>query len=231
MPHPQIPDTLAQRLNGKLESQEAFKWTKEPWIRAVEDAPEVVATLEALPETLDREVVRKIVQEKLAKDQVLGAFIPVLIWGGPGGYGPFRARSILTGIRKRENINAAIDPTVSQKLREGAIAAQKDDALEAFRLMNNEKKVKYLGGAFFTKWLYFASMKDALDGSEAAPILDARVSSWIARNTEDQGAIRLKPRSTRSYESYLELLDAWGAPYNRTRAQVELAIFELSVSR
>lgn len=97
--------------------------------------------------------------------------------------------------------------------------------------MNNEGKIKYLGGAFFTKSISFASMVDSIDGPDVAPILDKRVSDWIAARTADAGNIRLSPRSTRDYRRYLDLLDSWGTPYGRGRAPVELAIFELTRGR
>ncbi|HEX7351641.1 hypothetical protein [Brachybacterium sp.] len=89
--------------------------------------------------------------------------------------------------------------------------------------------MKHLGGAFFTKWLAFASMTGAVDGSEVAPILDKRVITWLREHTTPSEG--LSTSRTPSYERYLELLDAWGGPFARTRTQVELAIFELTRDR
>lgn len=102
-------------------------------------------------------------------DRVLAAFIPVLVWSGPGGYGPFRAGSILTGIQRRANATAPLDETIRQHLLVGATAARDSGAAEAFRFMINEGKIKYLGAAFFTKWIAFASMADSIDGPRVAP--------------------------------------------------------------
>ncbi|WP_286956693.1 hypothetical protein [Brevibacterium sp. UBA7493] len=228
---PTVPAVLADRLSEPVPTQRAFKWNRSKWIPVVHDAPDAVETLEALPDHLDRAIVRDVVQENLAIDRILAAFIPVLIWGGPGGYGPFRARSILTGLRRRANATAPLDETIRHRLHAGAIAVRDSGAAEAFRFMNNEGKIKYLGGAFFTKWIAFSSMVDFVDGPDVAPILDKRVSDWIAARTADAGSIRLSPRSTRDYRRYLDLLDSWGTPYGRSRAQVELAIFELTRDR
>lgn len=230
-PAPAVPAALADRLSEPVPTQRAFKWNRSKWLPVVHDAPEVVATLEALPDYLDRAIVRDVVQDNLAIDRVLAAFIPVLIWGGPDGYGPFRARSILTGLRKRANATAPLDETIRHRLLAGASAARDSGAAEAFWLMNNEGKIKYLGGAFFTKWIAFASMVGSVDGPEVAPILDKRVCDWVAAHTADEERIRLSPQSSRSYCRYLDLLDSWGAPFDRTRAQVELAIFELTRDR
>lgn len=228
---PPIPETLASRLSQEIPDQQAFSWSRVPWLKAVEDAPSVARTLESLPENLDRATVRTTVQENLDAGRVLAAFIPVLVWGGPGGYGPFRARSILTGVRRRSNKDLPIISDVSAKLRSGAEAVRLGDPEEAFRLMNNEGKIKYLGGAFFTKWLAFSSMVDAIDGPNVAPILDKRVRDWIACNTQGKDEVCLSTQSTKSYRAYLDLLEAWGDPFDRTRAQVELSIFELTRDR
>ncbi|WP_218221868.1 hypothetical protein [Nesterenkonia sp. Act20] len=74
-------------------------------------------------------------------------------------------------------------------------------------------------------------MTSAVDGPEVAPILDKRVRDWIANHTADDDHVSLSTTSSHDYLRYLELLDAWGSPLGRTRAQVELAIFELTRDR
>ncbi len=228
---PAIPTALRLRLSDEIPPQRAFRWNRNPWMEIVHNLPDVAETLLSLPSELDREIIRKTVLENLQSDRVLAAFVPVLIWGGPGGYGPFRARSILTATRTRFNRSASIVPDLQDRLRDGAAAVRNDGAAEAFRLMNNEGKVKYLGGAFFTKWLSFASMVDSVDGPRVAPILDKRVRDWIASSTAMMQPVKLSTTSTADYRRYLELLDAWGGPYGRTRVQVEKSIFDLTRDR
>lgn len=230
-PIPQSPEVLATRLSEVMPAQGSFLWNRDKWMPVVQDAPDAEVVLQTLPERLDRQTVRDVVQKNLSLDRVLGALVPVLIWGGPGGYGPFRARTILTGVRTRENAVAAIDDTVRGRLLAGATRVRESGAAEAFRFMNNEGKIKYLGGAFFSKWLAFSSMVGSIDGPEVAPILDKRVRDWIADHTTADGRVELSTTSSHDYRRYLSLLDAWGAPYGRTRAQVELAIFELTRDR
>lgn len=227
-----LPDVLADRLTQELPEQQSFAWNRGKWAPKVRDVPDAEGALKALPDRLDREIVRDVVQVNLTRDRVLGALVPVLIWGGPGGYGPFRARSILTGVRTRANIDAAVDDSIRDRLLVGSERVRGSEASEAFRFMNNEGKVKYLGGAFFTKWLAFSSMVGSVDGPEVAPILDKRVRDWIAANTSGGGErVSLSTTSSRDYQRYLELLDVWGSPSGRTRSQVELAIFDLTRDR
>lgn len=228
---PAIPTALKPRLSDEIPPQRAFRWNRTPWMEVVHDLPEVAETLLSLPDELDREIIRTTVLENLRSDRVLAAFVPVLIWGGPGGYGPFRARSILTASRTSSNRSASIVPLLQDRLREGAASVRDDGAEEAFRLMNNEGKVKYLGGAFFTKWLSFASMVDSVDGPRVAPILDKRVRDWIAHSTAKVQPCELSTTSTADYRRYLELLYVWGEPYGRTRVQVEQSIFDLTRDR
>lgn len=228
---PPAPASLVARLAEPVPIQRGFAWNRASWLPVVRDVPDAVEALELLPDLLDRATVREVVQDNLAPSRILAAFIPVLIWGGPGGYGPFRARSILTGVRRRGNVNAPLAPEVRGRLHAGAVAVQESGAAEAFRLMNNEGKVKYLGGAFFTKWIAFNSMVDSIDGAEVAPILDKRVRDWIETNTAADGPVSLSTQSSHDYARYLRVLDSWGTPLGRTRAQVELAIFELTRDR
>ncbi|WP_369699729.1 hypothetical protein [Nesterenkonia sp. Act20] len=155
MPTPKIPDVLATRLSEDLPAQAAFPWNRAKWEAEIHDVSDAGSVLRTLPDRLDRETVRGAVQANLSRDRVLGAFVPVLIWGGPGGYGPFRARRILTGVATRGNTSAVVDDSIRDRLLSGAERARQAGAAEGFRFMNNEGKINYLGGAFFTKWLAF----------------------------------------------------------------------------
>ena len=223
-----VPDTLADRLSEEQQPQKSFPWNRERWQSVVADIPDAREVLSGLPDELDRNTVRQVVQSNLVPERVLGALVSVLIWGGPGGYGPYRARRILTN--GTGNAGGAAEDAVRERLLE-ASEMVRDDAAEAFRYLNNEGKIKFLGPAFFTKWLAFSSMSEAVDGGNVAPILDKRVRDWIAHNTKGDARISLRTTSTQDYRRYLDLLDAWGAPSGRTRAQVELAIFDLTRDR
>jgi hypothetical protein len=68
--------------------------------------------------------------------------------------------------------------------------------VEAFRLLNNSGHIKYLGGAFFTKWISFASARTSIDAEEVAPILDKRVRDWINKHTRTTMPVDLSTTST-----------------------------------
>lgn len=228
MTTPLAPAVLTERLTSPPSLQRGFEWNRSKWGMVVRDLPSASALLDELPAEVDRDTIREVVQSNLDPEHALGAFVAMYMWGGPSGYGPHRARSVLTGVRTKYNLDAPISDVVADRLLAAADCVRESDPVEAFRLMNNEGRVKYLGGAFFTKWLSFASMTESIDGPDVAPILDARVSKWIAEATAGSTQTRLSPRSTADYRRYLDLLDRWGEPHGRSRAQVELTIFELT---
>lgn len=224
-----IPAALATRLSAEQSAQKAFSWNRVKWESIVSDIPDAANVLQSLPAELDRDIVRDAVQGNLVRERVLGALTPVLIWGGPGGYGPYRARRILTA---GTNIaGGAAETDIRERLIKAGEIVQGGNPVEAFRFMNNDGKIKHLGPAFFTKWLAFSSMSDSIDGKNVAPILDKRVRDWIFQNTKGTDQINLRTTSTAHYQRYLDLLDAWGGPYGHSRAQVELAIFDLTRDR
>lgn len=229
MSTPEIPDILVPRLREEPPAQRAFSWERSVWEPVVHDVPDAAAALRDLPDRIDRQIVRDVVQANLTRDRVLAAFVPMLIWGGPNPWRAFFARAMLTGVARRGNRDEPVDDSIRDRLLEGARRMQEGGAVAGFYYMNNDGKVRHLGGAYFTKWLAFTSMTGAIDGPEVAPILDKRVIAWIRENTTPSE--KLTTTRTPSYERYLELLDTWGAPYSRTRTQVELAIFELTRDR
>lgn len=229
MSTPEIPDVLEPRLREAPPVQRAFLWERSVWEPVVHDVPDAAEVLQELPDRIDRQIVRDVVQANLTRDRVLGALVAVLIWGGTESLRAFVARAILTGMRRQGTWEMPVDDSIRERLLEGARRVREDGAVPAFRYMNNEGKVKHLGSSYFTKWLAFASMTGEIDGPEVAPILDEQVINWINKNT--MPSERLRTAKTPSYERYLELLDAWGAPHDRTPTQVELAIFELTRDR
>lgn len=231
--NPPVPSALARRLGQDPIKQRPFAWKLEKWLPVVADEPEAAAVIGSMPGQIDREAVRQVVQQQLDLGHGIAAFIPVMIWGGPGGYGPFRTRSILTGSRVRGNWKLPIDSAVERKLLEAARVTREEGAIPAFRLLNNAGHVSYLGGAFFTKWMSFASARSSIDAEEVAPILDKRVRDWIYEQTRATSPISLSTTSTTDYARYLALLDVWrrDEAWVRTRAQVEQAIFDLTRDR
>ena len=132
-----------------------------------------------LADRVNRDTVRDVVLPELDAGRVLPAFASAMVWGyGTAGYGPTRVRWVLTGVRGRATLHAPVLATVSERLSAAVERVRTGGPIDAFRLMNNEGHIKYLGGAFFTKWLYFASAVNGADDPAAAPILDKHVRDW-----------------------------------------------------
>lgn len=93
--------------------------------------------------------------------------------------------------------------------------------------MNNAGRIKHLGSAFFTKWLYFGSALTSPDDPNAAPILDKQVQDWLKQHA----GVTLDIRRTEAYQRYVDALTAWGEHHGRTPVQVEKAIFGLATGR
>jgi hypothetical protein len=97
--------------------------------------------------------------------------------------------------------------------------------VEGFRYLNNYSRgrIKHLGPAFFTKWLYAATARGVHDYHKAAPVLDDRVLRWVNSHTN----LTLRHWRTDDYAAYLDALTVWGASVKPARAAVgvEEAIF------
>jgi hypothetical protein len=222
-----MPQELSDHLATDVE-QRSFPWRRSKWQVALHDDEPTLELLRRLGDRVDRGTTRAVVREELSAGRVVPAFVAAMIWGyGTTAYGPVRARWVLTGVRGRASAAAAIRTDVSEKLADGAQIALDLGPVEGFRRMNNAGKVAYLGGPFFTKWLYFATAVDGIGDPNAAPILDAQVAGWLRAKQ----VVSLRVDKTRDYESYLQLLKEWGQRSGRAPAQVEAGIFHLATGR
>jgi hypothetical protein len=195
------------------------------------DIPEVQTLLPRLPERLDRQFVAETVSAELAAGRVLSGFIAAMVWGwgDKGARGAVRTRWVLTGVKGPGDTvtSLKVDPSVAKRLHVGAEKIRDRGSIEGFREMNTHSRIKYLGSSYFTKWLHFCSATSAVEGPEAAPILDDQIINWLGHNA----GIWFKAGSTKSYAEYLELLNDWGGQYQHTAVQVETEIFRLATSR
>ncbi len=222
-----MPQPLIDHL-AKNTEQGAFGWRREAWQTALHDNELTLSMLDRLDENVDREITRTVVLEELSAGRVTPAFVAAMIWGyGKTGYGPARVRWVLTGVRGRASVSAPIRSDVLEKLTAGANVARESGPVEGFRYMNNAGKILYLGGPFFTKWLYFTTAVDGIADPNAAPILDAQVAGWLRANH----VASLRVDKTPAYENYLRMLLDWGHRSGRAPAQVEAAIFHLATGR
>ncbi|MFJ4229189.1 hypothetical protein ACIPYV_16630 [Paenarthrobacter nicotinovorans] len=222
-----VPHVLAALLGKEPQPQRTFPWRPEPWLELMHDLPQVVAVLQRMPERVDRASTRQLVLEEFEAGRTLAAFAGAMVWGyGTTGYGPVRTRWVLTGTKTSPRTSPVLFD-VAQRLATGATTVRREGPLEAFRCMGTEGRIKHLGSAFFTKWLYFVSATDSPDDATAAPILDKQVADWLYTHA----GTNLRVNRTDSYGQYLQLLTGWGSQYDRSAVQVEKAIFGLATGR
>lgn len=201
-----MPRQLVNHLATEVK-QQGFPWRRRPWQDALGDDEPTLELLSRLGERVDRESTRAVVLVELSVGRVRPAFVAAMLWGyGATGYGPARVRWVLTGVRGRASAAAPMQPGVPEKLLTGADMARRAGPVEGFRHLNNAGKVPYLGGPFFTKWLYFATAVDGIADLRAAPILDAQVAGWLRA----QQVMSLRVDRTLDYERYVTLLSDWG---------------------
>ncbi|MEG3614647.1 hypothetical protein [Isoptericola haloaureus] len=197
---------------------------RQVWARWLDGIDGAEAGLEVLPRELDRAQMCRLAEMLLGSDQVVGAFVVTMVWGhGDTGYGPFRTRQALTGQEKPQGF--ALSTGVVERLTESVAIARRNGPVEGFRYLANDSRgrIKHLGPAFFTKWLYAATARGVHDREGAAPVLDDRVLTWVNSHTD----LALRPWRTDDYAAYIEALTAWGANAqpSRTAVGVEGAIF------
>ncbi|WP_153040199.1 hypothetical protein [Actinoplanes sp. TFC3] len=222
-----MPPQLSAHLASDVQ-QRGFSWRRKAWETALHDDQPSLDLLHRLGDKMDRESTRVVVLEELSSGRVVPAFAAAMVWGyGTVSYGPERVRWVLTGVRGKASASAAIEPEVREKLATGAAVARQQGPVEGFRRMNNDGKVAYLGGAFFTKWLYFTTAIAGIADPNAAPILDAQVATWLRAN----GVATLNVNKTPGYQQYLGILRDWGQQVDRAPAQVEAGIFHLATGR
>lgn len=226
---PSAPASLERLLGDGTQlpsPQGSMPWILERWTQRLAPVPGAAEfLLDVAASPLDRAAALHHVSTANDQGRTDLAFVAAMVWGyGKAGYGPYRTLRALSGGSAQ---SPGLDESVLARLREASEHARERGPLAGFYTLNNAPgKVRGLGPAFFTKWLYFTTAVDGPDDAAAASILDQRVRRWIADNTE----IRLNIGKTRDYARYLQILDAWGARAHGTvsRAVVERSIFALS---
>lgn len=172
--------------------QGRFPWPRTAWIAAF---PEIA---ELTPETggIGREDVRLRCRDA-TRDPVSArqAFIVTMAWGfGTQGYGRYRTARILR------------EPDTARRLHLVAETLHTDGAMAAYRLMANECRVKYLGPAFGTKFLYGC---DPGRHRPRALILDRLVADWWETH------LTIGPSAwtwdVDAYGRYLDLMEGWAS--------------------
>jgi hypothetical protein len=166
----------------------------------------------SLPDLLDRELVRTVARRAHAgNSEALEAFVTVMAWGfGTVGFGPFRTRRII-----------ASTPEAVARLHRVATALERESVLKAYELFGTSCRLKYLGPAFGTKFLYFAQ---PASGARTALIHDALVTAWLSRNLGLEISSASWDAST--YRRYLDLVAGWADALGCEPDDIEYAIFQ-----
>lgn len=217
------PANLVALMNQDFAPQRPFPYPRDSWYAWMGGIPEAITAIDSVPEALDRQAVTEVF-ESLWSGNVPGAFVVAMIWGhGRSNYGPYRTASVLA--QTDRPMGEPIDPSVTERLRTSVEIVRSNGPGDAYEYLNNSPgRIKGLGPAFFTKWLYFASAKGPAGDVGVAPILDALISNWFA---ELEPPVRLRYARTPDYRQYVELLTEWGRPYGLGPAGVEERIFRL----
>ena len=204
------------RAEGKPR-QPGMAWPRERWIRLFPDQRDA---LHALPDLLDRDIVRRACEAAAADDaSAQRAFLAVMAWGygETVGYGPWRAHRVLTDT-----------PDAAARLASVARTLYQEGPLDAYRRLasDGDCTLRWLGPAFGTKYLYFCPPGPHV---LRALILDSLVAEWL----RDEVALDLNPVpwSQPIYRRYLEHIHQWATALECAPDDVEYCIFREMASR
>jgi hypothetical protein len=174
-------------LNGRPD-QNSIDWNIEPWLAAFPEHKDFLQDLHLKHlGFLNRDIVKQTVQGESEEFKYIEGFLAVMIWGYASDYrGPYKTKQILSQDNALSSIKKASTALLSGDVT-GAYSA----------LVTNGPK--YLGPAFASKYIYFASQKSV---KPVSLILDSQVAEGLARwgNT-------LYNSITASAKDYLNYLD------------------------
>jgi hypothetical protein len=189
--------------------QRGANWPRPRWIAAF---PEHRSVLNRLPAPLDRDAVRTVARSAVdGPGRAQEAFVVSLTWGfGSVGYGPHRARKILT-----------TTPRATESLHQVAITLAEEGPVAAYDRLSGDCRLKFFGPAFGTKYLAFCQPAGQ---PVVALIHDELVSSWLAKHGRPD--LVSTGWSTGTYEAYLEQMHEWAANLGCGPETVEYMIFQ-----
>ena len=208
-----VPPAVARLVGdwqaGGQPRQQGIRWPRARWLAAF---PESADALEALPVRLDRGAVRAACLGAAdSPDAAWQAFVVVMAWGyGTVGYGAWRTARILQR-----------DAHAPERLARVAQQLAEQGALDAYGVLGRACRLRGLGPAFVTKYLYFCPQSPA---GPRALILDRLVARWLAKNV----SISFNPGfwSLKTYGRYLDLLGSWAEALGAGSDEVEWCIFQ-----
>lgn len=216
MPHDEdcpVPERLRQAYarwdRAGRPRQPGIAWNPAPWRATL---PEFGPLFDDLPNPLDRGAVRDRARQARDDRETLEAFVAAMVWGyGRVGYGAFRTARVL-----------AENPEPGATLREAAARARDEGGPAAFGWLARNR-LRWLGVAFATKFLYFAG-----DGNADPPplILDRLVRDWLRDST---GCRLSLDWNVTDYRRYVRAVTRWAAELKVAPSDIEYLIFSDAV--
>jgi hypothetical protein len=189
--------------------QPGIRLRRERWLATF---PVSGHALDSLPEFLDRATVRAACLDAPSSPAAArDAFLVAMAWGyGKVGYGLWRTARILQQSSHAPDRLAKVAQHLAHR-----------GALDAYGLLAGECRLRGLGPAFGTKYLYFCPQSAA--GPQAL-IFDRLVAGWLGEHVD----VRLNPSSwsPRTYRRYLELVSSWADALGVAGDEVEGCIFQ-----
>ncbi|MFF9351537.1 hypothetical protein [Streptomyces sp. NPDC014734] len=140
-----------------------------------------------------------------------------LVWGTGT-----RAREVA----RRARVFHANDPDrLDERIRSAKAEIDGGDPVAAYRVLNDRHaRVKHLGPAFFSKYLYFATA-DRPAGERRPLIIDSNVALALNELSDQEWRANERWDSTK-YASYLELAHAWAERWGTEPDVVERKLFD-----
>jgi Putative 8-oxoguanine DNA glycosylase OGG-like protein len=188
--------------------QAGINWPRARW---QERFPECEDLFACLPDRLDREHVRVACAGAASTPAAAWqGFMVVMVWGyGRVGYGPWRTARIRSDT-----------PKVQDRLARVAQHLAERGAVDAYRLLAGDCRLRWLGPAFGTKYLYFCPQRP----ESQALILDRLVARWLTNQANI--SVNAGPWSPTTYRRYLDLLGGWAATLSVAADDLERCIFQ-----
>lgn len=201
-----VEGSVAEWRRRGMPRQSPTTCRREAW---AETFPEHRELIMSLPLELDRPAVREVIAKLDAGPSwAVRSFVVTQIWGYRNrGYGPSRVRRIL------DDAGDSADGA----LAEAATLANQDGPVAAFRALAGELKLRGLGTAFATKFLFF------VDRNERTLILDDFIADWLRENADLR--LTLQPMRSRDYERYLDLMHCWAEALGLAPTELEEVLF------
>jgi len=178
--------------------------------------PEYATFLAELPQPVSRaDVIARCRTASEGPEEATKAFIAAMIWGyGPVGYGAYGTKRVLT-----ENDGAG------ETLATAAAIARDQGGPAAFEwLGSRDNRLRYLGVAFATKYLFFCAAKG--DGPPAL-VLDRLVRGWLAKTLD--WSLNLE-WDVADYRDYIDRMSEWAAALDIEPGNLEMLVFQLAAN-